>query len=200
MAALGILNERVQEQEKYTKEGTMLSNQKTISVLVDARDFLEQEQAASAIHDKIRFEALQVDHAGDWLGAIPSKGLALHLQDKEFRLTVGHRLGLDIYDSDKCKYCHLRSDRAGLHAMHCSNGSTGDTTVSETSSIRCATARPEPRVPTWTLLYEPVNSVNLQVYKFTRTPTLLARMHLETRDLIRGSDERPGDVTIPAYQ
>ena len=58
-------------------------------------------------------------HAGDWLTAIPSKALGLHMMDTEYRLCPQYWLGLCMFSEGSCPHCSLQVDAFGDHHLSC---------------------------------------------------------------------------------
>ena len=77
----------------------------------------------------LRFKALCVStslpHSGDWLRAIPSPALGLHLQDWEFHLCLLYWLGVPmVEEGSQCPLCLAATDPFGDHFIAC--GGNGD--------------------------------------------------------------------------
>ena len=72
------------------------------------------------MREKARLASLGLPHAGDWLYAIPSPGLTLHLRSSEFTMAVNYRIGCPLYTTaGKCPACPKFSDVYGDHAISC---------------------------------------------------------------------------------
>ena len=57
---------------------------------------------------------------GAWLNVVPSYGLGLSLQGREFRCAALYRLGAPIFERDAaCPACGRPSDKFGHHAISC---------------------------------------------------------------------------------
>ena len=55
--------------------------------------------------------SLSLSHAGDWLNAIPSSSLGLHLMDREFRVCLQYWLGVPVFEYDvRCPVCSSPAD------------------------------------------------------------------------------------------
>ena len=65
-------------------------------------------------------------NAGDWLNAIPSSALGLHISDRDFRLCLGYWLGLRMVGEDDSSslVCQGQADGYGDHQVCC--GENGD--------------------------------------------------------------------------
>ena len=72
------------------------------------------------MREKARLASLGLHHACDWLYAIPSPELTLHLRSQEFIMAVKYRLGSPVYTTaGKCPACPKFSDVYGDHAISC---------------------------------------------------------------------------------
>ena len=63
--------------------------------------------------------------AGDWLGALPSKGLGLHLRKAEFCMAGRYRLGMPVFSSEglcPAPRCPREADKLGDHSLSCAIG------------------------------------------------------------------------------
>ena len=71
--------------------------------------------------DSARLLSLSLPHAGDWIDAIPSPSLNLHMDTRTFGVAMGYRLGLSILKPEECRAttCDQQNDANGDHAMHC---------------------------------------------------------------------------------
>ena len=62
----------------------------------------------------------------DWLGAIPSHALGLHLTAEEFVFPARRRLGIPVYSVEgpcPAVRCNNWADSLGIHSLNCSLGS-----------------------------------------------------------------------------
>ena len=71
--------------------------------------------------DSARLLSLSLPHAGDWIDAIPSPSLNLHMDTRSFGVAMGYRLGLSLLKPEECRAtaCDQQNDATGDHAMHC---------------------------------------------------------------------------------
>ena len=111
-------------------------------------------------------------HAGDWLNAIPSSALGIHIPDRDFRLCLVYWLGLRMVgeDDSPCPVCQGRADGYGDHQVGC--GGNGDR-IHRHDSIRDA-------------LFSTAQSAALAPWR-------------EAPLLIPGSSSRPADVYLPNW-
>ena len=72
--------------------------------------------------DKARFLANSSQESGAWLHCLPSPQLGTHLNNEEFRISVGLRLVAAIVQPHKCK-CKSKVDKFGRHGLSCSKAS-----------------------------------------------------------------------------
>ena len=68
--------------------------------------------------------ACRAQGAGDWLNALPSTPLGLHLNDDQFRNAAAIRLGAPVSLEHVCSLCGSLADGSGSHAFSCTK-STG---------------------------------------------------------------------------
>ena len=103
----------------------LTSPQKIISFHIDSNNKLRLEELLSESRERARLGALGLPHAGDFLFAVPSPTLGLHMRGEEFRLAVCYRLGIKVYEAiAPCPACHRESDRFGDHVISC--GTVGE--------------------------------------------------------------------------
>ena len=106
-----------------TAESVQGTTQKAASFLIDQHNkelLIETITREDVVREKARLASLGLPHAGDWLFAIPSPGLTLHLRSQEFIMTVKYRLGCPVYTAaGKCPACPKFSDVYGDHAISC---------------------------------------------------------------------------------
>ena len=68
--------------------------------------------------DKSRLLGCQAPFAGEWLNALPSTSLGLHLNDEQVRVVTGYRLGAQIFEKHIC-VCGAQIDVQGYHTLSC---------------------------------------------------------------------------------
>ena len=103
-------------------EEANVSTQKAISQKVDEYSAKQLFDEAEKERDKARLKSVSMQHAGDWLNAVPVKALGLNLRPREFTASVKYRLGLKVYSSSgDCIACGQSSDEFGDHAVGCSS-------------------------------------------------------------------------------
>ena len=111
--------------------------------------------------------------SGDWLTALPSKALGLHLRMSEFILAVRYRLGLPIFlQEGNCPMnrCQGFGDKYGDHAISCAiNGER----IAKHNHVRDA-------------IFAAASQAALGPRK-------------EPAGLLPGSDDRPADVLLPFW-
>ncbi|XP_026391994.1 uncharacterized protein LOC113287446 [Papaver somniferum] len=72
--------------------------------------------------DTILWKSNRLDHAQDYLKAIPICGLNQTLGPRQFRAVVSYRLGVHIFNTiDGCACCKRKMDVYGDHALHCAS-------------------------------------------------------------------------------
>jgi hypothetical protein len=99
-------------------------SQKGLSSEIDKLSLISLTAMLHSTRDKARLLSLQLPYAGEWLRALPSPNLGLHLSPPEFRLACLFRLGLAIFSQDgPCLQCGQASDSFGDHAVGCSGNS-----------------------------------------------------------------------------
>ena len=74
-----------------------------------------QEATAS---DAARLYGAACKGASDWLNAMPSRSLGLHMSDEQLKIAVSFRLGLPICSSHTC-WCGAKVEADGSHAFVC---------------------------------------------------------------------------------
>lgn len=72
--------------------------------------------------DKARFLANTSKESGAWLHSLPSPQLGTHLNNDEFRISIGLRLGAAIVQPHKC-VCGTKVNKYGRHGLSCSKAS-----------------------------------------------------------------------------
>ena len=66
--------------------------------------------------ENTRLQGLMCLGAGDWLNALPFRALCLQLDDEEFRIAMGFRLGAPVCTTHKCS-CGEMVDTLGKHSL-----------------------------------------------------------------------------------
>ena len=164
-----LLNTKVQEE--ITPDELVGMNQRAVSVKIDLHLQNVLVMSLTDMRDKARLASLSLAHAGDWLNALPSPVLGLHVRPQEFRYSILYRLGAPIYStSGPCPACQRPSDRFGDHALAC--GSDGER-IARHNNLRDA-------------LYSVASSANLAPRK-------------EEQALLPGTNSKPADVLIPHW-
>ena len=77
------------------------------------------------VREVARLRCVVREGAGDWLGALPSKSLGLHLRRSEFVAAGRYRLGIPVFSLEaECPMprCRMVSDRLWDHAISCGIG------------------------------------------------------------------------------
>ena len=107
--------------EEVTAESVQGTTQKGASLQIDLHNkSLLIETREDVVREKARLASLGLHHACDWLYAIPSPELTLHLRSQEFIMAVKYRLGSPVYTTaGKCPACPKFSDVYGDHAISC---------------------------------------------------------------------------------
>ena len=70
-------------------------------------------------HNRARLSACRVQGSGDWLHALPSTSLGLHLNNEQLRIAVSVRLGAPVSIDHTCVRCGSLADGYGRHAFCC---------------------------------------------------------------------------------
>ena len=96
------------------------SNQHSLSHEIDS-NFGKILLSKASARDSARLHSLSLPHAGDWLDAVPSPSLGLHLDTRSFGVAIGYRLGISLLKPGECRAttCNQQIDTHGDHAMHC---------------------------------------------------------------------------------
>lgn len=72
--------------------------------------------------DTILWQSNRLDHAQDYLKAIPICGLNQTLGTRQFRAVVSYRLGIPMFNTiDVCACCKRKMDVYGDHVLHCAS-------------------------------------------------------------------------------
>ena len=141
--------------------------------MIDEEAASQLAEAASETRDKARLNCVSREGAGDWLTALPSKALGLHLRRSEFILAVRYRLGLPIFlQAGDCPMprCRGFSDTFGDHAISCA---IGGERIAKHNHVRDA------------------------VFAAAAQAALGPRK--EPGGLLPGTDDRPADVLLPYW-
>ena len=85
-----------------------------------AENQFEQLMNASSEKDVSRLQGASCKGAGDWLNAMPSRTLCLHMPDEKFRIAVSMRLGAPVCSEHTCT-CGAKVDSDALHAFTCNH-------------------------------------------------------------------------------
>jgi len=72
--------------------------------------------------DKARFLTNSSKESGSWLHCLPSPQLGTHLNNDEFRISIGLRLGIAIVQPHRC-VCGTKVNKYGRHGLSCSKAS-----------------------------------------------------------------------------
>ena len=108
---------------EVTAESVQGTTQKAASFLIDQHNkelLFETITREDVVREKARLASLGLPQAGDWLFAVPSPGLTLHLRSQEFIMAVKYRLGCPVYTAaGKCPACPKFSFVYGDHAISC---------------------------------------------------------------------------------
>ena len=73
-------------------------NQKALSHAIDRATFDHLLSLAPDTRSKALALSTAISHAGDWLTAVPSQSLGLHLLDREFRTCLQYWLGIPMLE------------------------------------------------------------------------------------------------------
>ena len=159
--------------EKYTFEVLKETSQKQVSHVIDLRCHHLLYNSTSDPREKARLGCVALPHSGDWLNALPSKALNLHMRPNEFRVAAKYRLGLPVFSSSATcpiQDCERENDLMGDHALGCPNNG------------------------------ERINRHNrLRDTVFKAAQSACLGPSQEIRGLLSGSEARPADVFIPAW-
>ena len=78
-------------------------------------ELLEQEEDPV---ERARLLAVESEHSGDWLNALPVASLVLKLNNNDIRIACGLRLGTTLCQEHLC-HCGARVDKFGRHGLAC---------------------------------------------------------------------------------
>ena len=159
--------------DPLTMEEVTNLTQRELSALVDSAAASRLLQETVEERELARLRCLRREGAGDWLCALPSKALGLHLRRSEFVAAGKYRLGLPVFTLEaECPMprCWLVSDKFGDHAISCG---IGGERIARHNHVRDA-------------LLQVAVQAGLGPTK-------------EPDGLLPGSDDRPADVLIPFW-
>ena len=146
--------------------------QRTLFHTIDEASHADLLSRAPDTRSKALALSSAIRQAGDWLNAVPSRALGLHLRDQEFRLCLQYWLGLTISAwGTLCPICQVAADPFGDHQAGC--GGNGDRILRH-DSIRDA------------------------VFSAAQSAALAPRK--EVPFLIPGTLSRPADIFLPNWQ
>ena len=87
-----------------------------------AKFFIQLFSSATIEREKARLLSCSLPNSGDWLSAVPLKGLGLSLFAAEFRVALCFRLGIPpLSEESSCPKCSKSYDVFGDHALACSS-------------------------------------------------------------------------------
>ena len=155
------------------KKSISSMTQRKISALVDEESHSRLIEAVTVPRELARLKCVSREGAGDWLTALPSKTLGLHLRKTEFITAIRYRLGLPIFRTQgECPMpvCHANNDVMGDHAISCA---IGGERISKHNHVRDA-------------IFKAAVEAGLGPIR-------------EPDGLLPGSDDRPADVLIPIW-
>ena len=146
--------------------------QRTLSHTIDEASHADLLSRAPDTRSKALALSSAIRHAGDWLNAVPSRALGLHLRDQEFRLCLQYWLGLTISAGGTlCPICQVTADPFGDHQVGC--GGNGDRILRH-------------------------NSIRDAVFSAAQSAALAPRK--EVPSLIPGTLSQPADIFLPNWQ
>ena len=111
--------------DHLTQGEVTVMTQRKLSTLVDEESHRRLLQATTMPRELARLKCVAREGAGDWLNALPSKPLGLHLRRTEFITAIRYRLGLPVFRvQGECPMpaCHVVNDIMGDHAISCAVG------------------------------------------------------------------------------
>ena len=168
---LAELNSRLGE--PLTKVEACAMSQRVLSGLIDKEAAQRLQNSAGSDRDKARLNCVAREGSGDWLTALPSKALGLHLRKSEFILAARYRLGLPIYlQEGRCPMdnCQGFGDKYGDHSISCAiNGER----IAKHNHVR--------------------DAIHAAAAQAALGPKK------EPAGLLPGSDDRPADVLLPFW-
>jgi len=150
------------------------ATQRAVSITINlntAKLLSDKYNELDVLREKARMASVGLPHAGDWLNVLPSPILGLHMRSADFVIMAKHRLGVPVYPTaGQCPACLQHSDVYGDHAVSC--GNQGER-IARHNTLRDAL--------------------------FASTQTACLGATREERDLLPGTEARPGDVFIPNW-
>ena len=106
--------------DPVTFEDLKSKPKKDLTHAVDSKLQREVLAAATSIYDRVRLSGVAKSRSGAFLNVVPSPGLGLSCQGREFRCAALYRLGAPIFEQDAdCPACGRPSDKFGHHAISC---------------------------------------------------------------------------------
>ena len=75
--------------------------------------------SSSDANNRVRLSACRVQGSGDWLNALPSTSLGLHMNNEQLRTAASVRLGTPVSIDHTCVRCGSFADGYGRHAFCC---------------------------------------------------------------------------------
>ena len=117
------MNEQLRDHLSFEEVGNI--TQRLISGLIDTEASCRLHRLTTVTREKARLNCVSREGAGDWLTALPSQALGLHLRSGEFLFGVKYRLGIAVFSQGgECpaQQCRSRSDKYGDHAISCAIG------------------------------------------------------------------------------
>jgi hypothetical protein len=169
--AMQELNSQLGDPLTYEEVGN--KSQREVSALIDSEAATRLFRDTEETRDRARLNCVAREGAGDWLTALPSKALGLHLRSGEFILAARFRLGLPVFrQAGECPMprCTAHSDMFGFHAIVCA---TGSLRIAKHNHLRDA-------------IFDAAQQAHLGPLK-------------EPDGLLPGSDDRPGDIVLPFW-
>ena len=99
--------------------------QQQLLILVDVEAASRKKEAAVEVRDTARLGCISREGAGDWLSALPSKTLGLHLRNTEFLTAAKYQLCLPVYRQEgqrPASTCKAVSNVFRDHVISCGYG------------------------------------------------------------------------------
>jgi len=75
--------------------------------------------SSSDANTRVRLSACRAQGSGDWLNALPSTSLGLHMNNEQLRIAASVRLGTPVSLDHTCVRCGSFADGYGRHAFCC---------------------------------------------------------------------------------
>jgi hypothetical protein len=168
--AMQQLNSQLGDHLNYEEVSSM--SQQAISALIDTESSARLHQATVDTREQARLNCVARQGAGDWLTALPSKALGLHLRSNEFTTAAKYRLGLPVFRQEgACPLgCEVISNVFGDHAISCAIH--GERIAKHNHLRDC--------------IYQAAQQAQLGPLK-------------EPDGLLPGSDDRPADILLPNW-